>query len=101
MKLLDSHAHLDSKEFEPDIDSVIDKAFKSGIEYIITIGDLSDEISIEKTLKLSEKYRKIYFALGLHPHQANKFTNEIEKKISEFTKHKKILAIGEIGLDFH
>ncbi|MCP2519401.1 TatD family hydrolase [Candidatus Aminicenantes bacterium AC-335-A11] len=101
MKIVDSHAHLDSKEFEIDIDTVINRAFKSGIEYIVTIGDLSDEISVEKTLKLSEKYGKIYFTLGLHPHQANKFTNEIEKKILKFVKHEKILAIGEIGLDFH
>jgi TatD DNase family protein len=101
MKVVDSHAHLDSKEFDSDCDVVVKRAFERGIEYIVTIGDLSDELSMEKTLNLSEKYEKIFFAVGLHPHQANKFNKEIEEKIVRFAEYKKMIAVGEIGLDFY
>jgi len=101
MKIVDSHAHLDSKEFDSDCNIVVERAFEQGIEYIVTIGDLSDKVSIEKTLNLNEKYEKIFFAVGLHPHQANKFNKEVIEKITTLSEHKKMIAVGEIGLDFY
>ncbi|MFQ6083795.1 MAG: TatD family hydrolase [Candidatus Aminicenantia bacterium] len=101
MILIDSHAHLDSEEFDSDREEVINRALKKGVKYILTIGDLSEQKSIEKTLNLSEKYENIFFALGLHPHQAGEFCSSIKERLKAFATYKKRVAVGEIGLDFY
>lgn len=96
MRIFESHAHLDFPQFDKDRDQLIDKCFKSGIEYIINIG--VDKKTSSESIKLAEKYDKIYATVGFHPHDA-KFYDETF--IRNSAVHKKVVAIGEIGLDYY
>ncbi len=99
LTFIDTHCHLEMDEFNPDSDEVIERAKNVGIEAIITIG--SDLKGNKGALELSEKYESIYAAVGFHPHDAKDFTEEIYRKLKEWTAKEKVVAIGEIGLDYH
>ena len=97
--LIDTHCHLEMDDFNPDREEVIKRAKDSGIEAIITIGsDLEGNIG---GLKLSEKYDFIYSSVGFHPHDAKDFTEDIFDQIKAWAEKEKVIAIGEIGLDYH
>jgi len=100
MLLIDVHAHLDLKEFDSDLDEVIERAEKAGVKVIINNG-LGPE-SNRKTLELSEKYKILKPALGLYPDDAIKLTEEqLQNELEFIEKNKdKIIAIGEVGLDY-
>lgn len=104
--LIDTHCHLEMAEFNPDRDEVIRRAKDAGIETIITIG--SDLKGCKGAIELSAKYDIVYAAIGIHPHDAKDFTDEISEKIREWAiphspreRGGKVVAIGEIGLDYH
>ena len=97
MKLFDSHAHLNDEAFDSDRESVIQKCFDSGLEYIVEIG-YSEETS-KKAIQLAQKYEKIYAVIGMHPDECNKEINLTF--IKNLAKEEKVVAIGEIGLDYH
>lgn len=77
----------------------IERAFASGISFIVTIVDVLREW--ERALQLVEKYERIYFAAGLHPHDGDRFTPEAEARLLSLASHEKCVAIGETGLDFY
>ncbi len=95
MRLFETHAHLDLPEFEADRESLINKCFESGIEYIINIG-FNKETSLN-SLALAKKHLHIFATAGFHPHDATDFDAELIKRLA---REKSVLAIGEIGLDF-
>lgn len=98
-KLVDTHCHLDFPDFEQDRNMVIQRAKTQGIEYIINIGS-----SLEgsyKSLDLAKNYDFIYATVGLHPHEADKFDERIKKELEILAKEEKVVAIGEIGLDYY
>lgn len=95
MKLFETHAHLDLPDFDADRESLISKCFSSGIEYIINIG-FNKETSLA-SLELAKKHLHIFATVGYHPHEAVDFDAELVKRLA---REKKVLAIGEIGLDF-
>ena len=97
--LIDTHCHLEMDEFNPDRDLVINRALHAGVQTIITIG--SDMDSIIKGLKLSKKYDCIFTSIGIHPHDAKDFSNEVYKKLKTWATNEKVVAIGETGLDYH
>jgi len=86
-------------EFDPDRDEVIQRAKDAGIETMITIG--SDLKGCEGAIGLSEKYDSVYAAVGIHPHDAKYFSDDIYFKLKEWASKEKVVAIGEIGLDYH
>jgi len=97
--LVDTHCHLDFPEFDQDRDEVIKRANLSGIDYIINIGS-----SIEgsrKSLELAKKYACIYAAIGIHPHEADRSGKEAVREIRKLASGDKVVAIGEIGLDYY
>lgn len=97
IELIDSHAHLMDEKYENDLEKVIQNALEAGIEKIINIG-YSKETSIN-AVKLAKKYEYIYAVVGMHPDECNE---EIDISfIEELTKIEKVVAIGEIGLDYH
>ncbi len=100
MLLVDVHAHLDMKEFDSDLDEVIQRAKKQGVKAIITNG-INHESNL-KVLEISEKYDIVKAALGLYPEYVNEMSDgEIENEIKFIEKNKnKIIAVGEVGLDF-
>jgi len=97
--LFDSHAHLDDRRFDKDRDEVIKRALDSGVGRIINIG--ADLESSRSTLELAGKYDFIYAALGVHPHSADEYDDYTEKKLRKMASTQKVVAIGEIGLDYH
>ncbi len=96
---IDSHAHLNSEDFKPDLEQVLDRARGAGVETIIVPGT-TVESSLE-AIALSDKYPNVYACVGIHPHDASKASADALGKIERMTEHKKVVAVGEIGLDYH
>jgi TatD DNase family protein len=99
INLIDTHAHLDMKEFDNDRDEVIARAFAAGVTKIITVG--TDISSSRKVIQLADKYPQIYAGVGIHPHDAVRVTQSFIPLLKELAKHPKVVAIGETGLDFY
>ncbi|OEG00282.1 hydrolase TatD [Vulcanibacillus modesticaldus] len=97
--LIDTHAHLDDEKFEEDREEVILRAKENGLSHIINVG--YNRKTILATLDLIDKYDFIFGVIGFHPNNAHEMTDEDLKWIEELSKHPKILAIGEIGLDYY
>jgi len=97
--MIDTHAHLDFPQYDKDRDKIIEQAFSSGLEAIVNIG--VDLDSSEKSIKLSEGYKNIYATVGFHPHDASKLNRGTFKELEKLASHPKVVAIGEIGLDFY
>ncbi|MEA3499837.1 MAG: TatD family hydrolase [Candidatus Marinimicrobia bacterium] len=96
---IDTHAHLNFDPFFNDVEPFIERAVLNGVEKIIVPS--VDIQSSEKSLILSEKYDGIFSAVGIHPHDSEKANNNYLKILEEFSKNKKVVAIGEIGLDYY
>jgi TatD DNase family protein len=97
--MIDTHAHLDDHKFDTDREVVIQRAFDAGVDWIIQIG--TDISSSEFSIKLAEQYQNIYATVSIHPHEAKSFTEDNYRKLRELASHPKVIAIGEIGLDYH
>jgi len=96
---IDTHAHLFFPNFEKDIHDVIIRAIDAGIDYIIVPG--TDIITSIKAIELADKYELIYAAVGVHPHDTKSWDESYIPKLEEIANHKKVVAIGEIGLDYY
>ena len=97
--IIDTHAHLFYEELKKEIDEVIERAKQQGIEKIIV--PAIDIQSSEEILRLSDDYDIIYAAVGFHPTEVSGKELSDIKTIEELTSHKKVVAVGEIGLDYH
>lgn len=98
--LIDTHAHLDLKDFNEDRDEVIKRAFNSGVKKIINIG-YNRRTSIS-SIKLAERYENIYAAVGVHPQDVKKYSiEEIRENLVKWNENRKVVAIGEIGLEYY
>ncbi len=95
----DTHAHLDDKQFDEDRAEVIEKIRSAGVSFLVNIG--ADMESSVRSVELSQKYDFIYAAVGVHPYDAEKMTKEEFSALEELAKNEKVVAIGEIGLDYH
>jgi len=101
VKLVDSHCHLDDSKFDEDRDQTIERARAAGVERLLAIGTGSGPPDLEAAMRLAERYDFIYATIGVHPHDAAKATEETFTRLRELADHPKVLAIGEIGLDYH
>ncbi|MBI5682178.1 MAG: YchF/TatD family DNA exonuclease [Deltaproteobacteria bacterium] len=99
--LIDTHAHLDDPKYNGDIDEVIKRAKDGGVEYVITVGCLRERADLRKVAALTKRYDMVYSALGIHPHDARHAVIEAYSEIEELAKDKKVVAIGETGLDYY
>jgi TatD DNase family protein len=99
IQLVDTHSHLDMKDFDPDREQVIARALAAGVTTIITVG--TDIDSDRQALALADKHPQVYAAVGLHPHEADRVTEADILQLAELAKHPKVVAIGETGLDFY
>ena len=99
MMLIDTHAHIYYDDYSHRIDDIIQSANDNGVEKIISIG--VDLKSSEECIKLAEKYEQVYAACGIHPHEADKAEKRYLYELEEFYSHSKVVAVGEIGLDYH
>jgi len=101
VKLVDSHCHLDDEQFDSDREETIARARAAGVETMLAIGTGNGPPDLEAALRLSAKYPFIYATAGIHPHYAAKATEESFTHLRSLAQHTKVLAIGEIGLDYH
>jgi len=97
--LVDSHVHLDDTRFDRDRDQLIQSFNKDGIAYVLHAAyDLNSSI---KAVNASEQHSKVFASVGYHPHNAKEVTEDSLSIIEALAKKKKVVAIGEIGLDYH
>ncbi|MFH0877109.1 MAG: TatD family hydrolase [Candidatus Omnitrophota bacterium] len=96
--LIDTHCHLDFPEFEADRDFVLKRAREAGVETVINIGS-SFRGSLE-SVRLAQNYPEVFASVGLHPHDAKDFSEDAFAKIKGLLGDKKVVAIGEVGLDY-
>lgn len=98
--IFDTHAHYDDERFDEDRDTVLESLRENGVSFVVD--PACDLASCEKTLALSKHYNFLYSAVGVHPHSAeNDGTGNWIEKVENFTRNQKVVAIGEIGLDYH
>jgi TatD DNase family protein len=96
--LVDTHCHLDDEKFDPDRAQVIERALAAGVELMMAIGTGGD---LDVAIRQAERYPFIYATIGVHPHDAAKATPDTFARLRDLAGHPKVLAIGEIGLDYH
>ena len=97
--MIDSHCHLADGKFRKDLPDVLARAKEAGVTHEVTIADNLEEAS--KCRVIAEKYDHIFYTAGVHPHEAKRWDNTYEARIHEHAKSKKMVAVGEIGLDYH
>lgn len=98
--IFDSHAHYDDEAFDEDRDSLLPEIFKSGVSYIVNAGA---DIGLSKaSVELSKKYEFLYPAVGIHPENADSFDDDSISTLKGLIRdNKKVVAVGEIGLDYY
>jgi TatD DNase family protein len=101
VKLVDSHVHLDDVKFDADREQIIERALAAGVECMMAIGTGNGPPDLEVAVRLADRHPSIYATIGVHPHDASKATPETWTRLRELSAHPKVLAVGEIGLDYH
>ncbi|MEK7407077.1 MAG: TatD family hydrolase [Acidobacteriota bacterium] len=101
MRLVDSHCHLDDRQFDADREAVIERALAAGVELMLAIGSGDGPPDLEAAIRLAEAHAPVYATVGVHPHDASKATPETYRRLEEMLAHPKVTAVGEIGLDYH
>ena len=99
IELIDSHAHLDGEKFADDRAAVIERARESGVVKIITMGDSLE--SSAQSVALAERFDPVYAAVGIHPEEVQPMTAATDDQLAAWTAQEKVVAIGEIGLDYY
>jgi TatD DNase family protein len=99
MALIDSHTHLDFPQFDTDREAVIARAREAGLAAILNVG--ADLPSSRAAVALAEQYDFIYAAVGVHPHDARTVTPAVLDELRALARHPKVVAVGEIGLDYY
>ena len=97
----DFHCHLDMKQFAENAKSIVKEFFDKSSGYLITVADPYDENSHKITGEIVNLNKNVYSMTAAHPHNADDYTKETEKRIMEFLKNDKVIAVGECGLDFY
>jgi TatD DNase family protein len=101
VRLVDSHVHLDDPKFDADREAVIERALAAGVERMMAIGTGTGPPDLETAIRQAERYPFLFATVGVHPHDASKATPETFVRLRQLAAHPKVLAIGEIGLDYH
>ena len=97
--LIDTHCHLDFKDFDADREAVMDRAKLAGVGVIINVGSSTE--GSRRAVELAKRYEMVYATVGIHPHDAKTVTEAALAEIWTLAKEKKVVAIGEVGLDYY
>ena len=97
--MIDTHAHIDFEGYEGRFDSLIEEILSAGVEKVMIPGVVPQDFP--RIIKLIEKYDCLYAAAGIHPSELKRVEDGWEEKVEEFASHPKVVAIGEIGLDYY
>lgn len=99
--LIDSHAHIQGKEYAGETADVIARAREAGVEMIIAVGGAGDMSSNTEAVALAARFENIYATVGMHPHDAKDVGPEDLAKLKDLAAHSKVVAVGETGLDYY
>ncbi len=99
MNFVDTHVHLHFPDFQSDFDQVIERARESGVKFFINVG--TDSESSRQAIAIAERFDFVYATVGIHPHDVKGVTPEEMYQLADLAKHPKVVAIGEVGLDFY
>ncbi|MCP4684862.1 MAG: TatD family hydrolase, partial [bacterium] len=97
--MIDSHCHLDFKDFDNNRDEIIREAVRAGVHTMVNIG--ADLTTSQRSVALADEYDMIFAAVGVHPHDAQTLDDRTFDEIRRLSAHSKVKAIGEIGLDYY
>src|SRR3979411_26750 len=98
---IDSHAHLDGKQFDSDRELVIARAVEAGVRSIVAIGNGDGPPTLDAGVRLAEKYPFLYATVGMRPHGARLASDAAFADMERLARHPKVIAWGEIGLDYY
>lgn len=96
---VDTHCHLDDEKFADDLDETIERAIESGVTRVINFG--ADMKSSESAVELAREHESLYAGVGVHPEEAFDMTDADLERLASMTRERKVVAIGEIGLDYY
>jgi TatD DNase family protein len=98
---VDSHAHIDGKQFDSDREDVIRRAQEAGIQALVAIGNGDGPPVLDAGIRLAEKHPFMYATIGIHPHEASLASDDAYTEMERLARHPKVIAWGEIGLDYY
>src|SRR6476646_3913508 len=98
---VDSHAHLDGKQFDPDREQVIARAREAEVATMVAIGNGDGPPEFDAGIRLAGKYSFMYATIGIHPHEARLASDYAYDEMERLAHHPKVIAWGEIGLDYY
>ncbi len=99
MELIDTHCHLTFEQLADDIEAVLARSVTSGVTAWLTVG--TDQQHNRKVIELTDRFKNVYAAIGIHPHDAKDVTADTLIELKELAQNQKVVALGETGLDFH
>src|SRR5688572_12641694 len=99
--LIDSHAHIQAKEYAGEAEAIVERARAAGVDKIIVIGGAGDMSSNNDAVELAASYANLYATVGMHPHDAKDVGRDDLNKLKELTAHSQVIAVGETGLDYY
>ena len=100
MHIIDSHAHLEFPQFDADRDAMLARARAAGVELLLAIGSGTGPDRLNAAIPFAEQHNWIYATVGVHPHEAKLATDEHFARLDELARHSRVIAWGEIGLDY-
>ena len=101
MHIIDSHAHLEFPQFDEDRDAMLARARAAGVETLLAIGSGTGPDRLDAAIPFAEQHSWIYATVGIHPHEAKLATEEHFARLDELARHPRVIAWGEIGLDYY
>jgi len=99
--MIDSHCHLDDAAFDADREETIQRALDAGVELMVAVGTGKGPPDLEAGIRMADAHSQFLATIGVHPHDAAKATPDTFVRLEELLAHAKIVALGEIGLDYH
>jgi TatD DNase family protein len=100
MELIDSHAHIDFPQFAEDRDAMLERARAAGVTTLLAIGSGPGPEKLDAAIPFAEQHDWIYATVGTHPHEAKELTPAHLERLAQLAKHPRVIAYGEIGLDY-
>src|SRR6201981_2605851 len=100
MQLIDSHAHIDFPQFDADRDAMLDRARAAVVTTLLAIGSGPGPEKLDAAIPFADQHDWIYATVGTHPHEAKELTPAHHARLVELARHPRVIAYGEIGLDY-